>query len=192
LRSEQGAPRLNTGTATLPVWAIVELESSAHGMVAAWKDGHRRDLDVFFAAAMRRMVTAVATQLPPRLTFVPAPARAASTRARGADLPLLLANAAVVAARQCGLEASAVPALSIGRGESRRSSARARWTGGARSVVVVREPPAGVGVVLVDDVLTTGATLARSAAAIHTPLTPVVAALVLACAPAPAASKMPS
>jgi predicted amidophosphoribosyltransferase len=185
-RCESGAPRLQRAGPTLPVWSITALESSAHGMIAAWKDGGRRDLDRFFAAAIRRETQEISDQFPDRVTVVPAPARKASTRARGVDLPLLLARAVAKQLREEGRDAKALAALRIGSGQSRGASARGRWSQASGSVERRGGAVEVSAVLLVDDVLTTGATLAACCAAIQSPTTPVVAALVLAHASAPA------
>jgi predicted amidophosphoribosyltransferase len=184
-RCESGAPRLQRPGAVLPVWSVASLESTAHGMVASWKDGRRRDLDSFFAQAIRRQARAVAEALPARVCVVPAPARPVSTRARGVDLPMLLARAVAAELRASGREVSAVPALRIGAGQSRGASARGRWSQAAGSVVRTRRATGASAVLLVDDVLTTGATLAACRAALDSPVTPVVGALVLAHASSP-------
>jgi predicted amidophosphoribosyltransferase len=188
LRCDSGAPRLQRAGPALPVWSIAPLESTAHGMVAAWKDGGRRDLDRFFAAAVTRQARAIAERLPERVDVVPAPARPASTRSRGVDLPMILARAVASEFAASGRDARATRALRIGAGQSRGASSRGRWSQAATSVVLVRHPRAAAAVVLVDDVLTTGATLAACRTAVESPTSPVVAALVLAHASAPASA----
>jgi predicted amidophosphoribosyltransferase len=191
LRSESAAGRLHVaGRATLPVWAIAELDGSAHRMIAAWKDGGRRDLDRFFSSAMRRAAQSVASQLAGLgdLAVVPVPSRRRSVRARGADLPELLARAVVTGLKEAGVAARLAPVLVIGSGEQRGASVRER-SRNAASLTVPESVQLGhlrgaQGVVLVDDVLTTGATMAAATMALEVRFITVYAGLCLASAPA--------
>ena len=191
LRSESGAGRLVVdGTASMPVWAIAELEGSAHRMIAAWKDGGRRDLDDFMSAAISRAARHVAPNFPRSgdLAVVPVPSRRRSVRARGVDLPALLAKAVARGFREAGVSARDTPVLRIGAGEQRGASVRGRRHNtaslNAPETAQLRHLRGMQGVVLVDDVLTTGATMAASAAALEVRFITVYAGLCLASAPA--------
>lgn len=191
LRSESSAPRLATWDgAPLPVWAVAPLEGSAHAMVVAWKDGGRRDLDGFFADAMRRQAEHVAPALRGlgRVVVAPVPSRRASVARRGADLPAALAAAAAEGLVAGGVRASVVSALRIGAGEQRGASARARWRQAASIRLAhpsrVRRDVGDAAVILVDDVLTTGATMAAATRALGVGLLTVAAGFCLAAAPA--------
>src|SRR5690554_942348 len=55
LRVESAAPRLDVeGLAPLPVWTVATLDGEVESLMRAWKDGGRRDLDRWLAAAMSR------------------------------------------------------------------------------------------------------------------------------------------
>ncbi len=193
LRCETGAPRLSALDPPLPVWSIAELDGPVHGVIAAWKDAGRRDLGALLGAAMRRAAAEVAPALASvvapgaaPVAVVPCPARAAHTRRRGADLPRALAEAAAAGLSDRGFPAAVRAVLVPGRGASRGAGDRGRWRAGAprasRDAWVSREASAAL---LVDDVVTTGATLARAADALAgTPIVPV-GALVLASAQGP-------
>lgn len=190
LRSESLAPRLDIeGRPALPMWAIAELVGPNHSMVVAWKDGGRRDLDRFFADAATRAAAHIAPALDPGrstrvrqpIAVVPVPARAASTRRRGIDLPLLLARAAADGLRAAGVDAVVRPVLSIGRGEQRGASARQRWRQ-ASSLRVSGDAGPPTTALLVDDVMTTGATLAAAVRSLDVTFLTVGAGLCLAAA----------
>lgn len=175
-RAEESAGRLEVvGRERLPVWAAAELDGPPHRTVGVWKDGGRRDLDPFFAEAMARSALAVSTHVPPSVLVVPVPSRPASVRRRGLDIGALLA-------RSVGHALGADwrrPLASAGAASKGRTSV-GRWS--AAQVRLRRE----VGprpVLLVDDVMTTGATLARAADALEAAGTPVIGALVLAATP---------
>lgn len=189
LRCDSGAPRLNgPGIAALPVWSVAELAGPAHAMVAAWKDGNRRDLDALLAAAMRRAAAAVAPSLPHAVTVVPVPSRAASVRRRGADLPGVLAEAVAAGLRDAGTAAGVTSCLAVGRSSQRGATARARWSQ-ASAAVTARRAAVAEPVVLVDDVVTTGATLAAATRALEVNRITAAAGICAASAPASGARR---
>ncbi|HEX7589620.1 MAG TPA: phosphoribosyltransferase family protein [Demequinaceae bacterium] len=179
-RSESGAGRLDVlGRAPLPAWSIVPLVGPPHLMIGAWKDGGRRDLDPFFRDAMIRAVASLAGALEPITVVVPVPARPASTRRRGVDLPGLLADAAASALARTNGSVLAARCLRNSGREARGLGSRARWSGSAIGL----DPgsaPAGRTALLVDDVVTTGASLARSCEALERAGVAVAAAVTLA------------
>lgn len=128
------------------------------------------------------------------LLVVPAPPSAAGRRKRGEDLlrPVAAAVAAALAAQ--GLPARAVPCLRTARrhrdqvGRGRRGRGLALDGGVALRRLAGRDPAFATGghpVLLIDDVLTTGATLAACREILDRAGQRVVAALTLAATPAP-------
>jgi len=175
-RAEEGAGRLEViGRERLPVWSVAVLDGAEHRAILAWKDGRRRDLDRFFVAAAARGAASIARELPPEPTVVPVPSRRRAVRRRGVALGALLATAV-------GRELSAPvrDALRATGAKSKGRSSVGRWDA---AQVCVRERVGPTPVLLVDDVMTTGATLARSADALEASGTPVIGALVLAATP---------
>ncbi len=192
-RSESGAGRLDVlGRLPLPVWSIAPLEGSNHRMIAAWKDGKRRDLDPFFLDAARRAAEALAPTLAVADTVVPIPPHRRSIRARGRDLTKALAVAVGEGLAARGIEVS-VERLLENRGvESRALADRERWTNanrGIRGRGSVRNASVAI---LVDDVVTTGASLARSSEILEERGIAVVGAVTLAATPPPRRSGPPS
>ena len=182
-RAEEGAGRLEVlGRRQLPVWAVAELEGTAHRAVATWKDGRRRDLDPFFAAAIGRAAVEVAPHLTGvgPITVVPVPSKRSSVRRRGVDLGRLLARATATSLAGAGAAAARDAPLAAAGGRSRGRSSVGRWHSAA--VRVVRQPRHGT-VLLVDDVMSTGATIARAAEACEGAGIAVIGALVLAATP---------
>jgi predicted amidophosphoribosyltransferase len=198
-RCEQAAPRLDRlGRAPLPVWTLTPYTGAVRDLVVAWKDRGRVDLTPVLAAALAVGAADVAAVLvaaragdgPLPLLVVPAPSSAAARRRRGVDLTARLAAAAARGCTRGGLPATPAPVLVQRRGardqvglgaRARRSNVggRVRWRRGAA------RPAPGQPVLLVDDVLTTGATLAACDDAVRAAGGRVVAALTVAATPPP-------
>ena len=139
----------------------------------AHKEHGARTLTRPLGAALALAVAAAAARAGcPGPVLVPAPSRAAAVRERGDDPTLRLARAAARCLRRGGVEAAVAPVLRM----SRRTRDQAGLGVGARAenlAGAVRVPRrladrvAGRPVVVVDDVVTTGATLAESARALR-------------------------
>ncbi|QAY63332.1 ComF family protein [Xylanimonas allomyrinae] len=196
VRVERDVPRLDRvdGVGPLPVWALTRYEGPVRGVVVAWKDRARSDLDTVLVRAAARAAAGLAPTLHDvvgrrPLLVVPAPSSPASRRARGRDHLAPLAR--VVAAAVGGAVA---PALRRGRGADQVGlGARARGANVTVRADVRALAAAGrrtgrggaPACLLVDDVVTTGATLAASERCLEAVGADVVGAFVLAATPPP-------
>ncbi len=208
-RVETAAPRLDRldGVPPLPVWALVDYTGAVRHLVVAWKDRGRLDLDRLLAGRLRRAAATVASSVgsvaassgtvtgrvpgrPPPVLVVPAPSTAAARRVRGREPVRVLAQAVARGLTDAGVPAVVAPVLRR-RGRARDQvglGSRARGRNLAASVAVrsraLERTPRGV-CLLVDDVLTTGATVAAAERALDAAGAEVVGALVVAATPPP-------
>lgn len=152
-------PRIDPGVA---VFALGRHAGARRSAVIALKEHGRRDLRAPLAAALAdgidRLLCWGVLGLP--LTVVPAPTRWLSARRRGGDPVTALARAAVGAAP--GVRVVPALRLSARARDSVGLGAQARERNLAGRVRLTRIPPPGE-LLLVDDIVTTGATAAESA-----------------------------
>lgn len=140
--------------ASLRIRSLGPYEGALRRAVLALKDG-RRDV----ARALGERLRALAR---PEMPLVPIPTTRARRRERGFDGCVLLASFAAVGTRACVRNAIVQVRGDAQRGRDRTArlaaAGRFRWAG---------EPLEGAEVVLLDDVVTTGSTLADCAATIR-------------------------
>lgn len=113
--------------------------------------------------------------------LVPVPSSRAAVRRRGHDHARRLARAAAAELRVRGLPAETAALLTPVRrlGDQSGLDARARAANLTGALRVIRSAPPGLAVVLVDDVVTTGATLVEAARALRAAGADVVGAAVV-------------
>lgn len=172
------SPRIDPG---VPVFSLGRYAGARRAAILAIKEQGRADLTgplaVAVATGVHRLLVWGILATP--LTVVPAPTRRSSARRRGGDPVARIAAAAV----------SAHPGIAVAR--SLRLAARTRDSVGlapadrernvAGRVLLCGRPPA-TEVVIVDDVITTGATAGESVRVLRAAGVRVVAVLTLAAA----------
>ncbi|BDH58693.1 ComF family protein [Tsukamurella sp. PLM1] len=169
-----------------PVWTLGRYDGARRRAVLQLKERGRGDL----AAPLGRGLAHALLRLEAwgetggscgPLVLVPAPTTAWAARRRGGDVVTAVCRAAARTAAPVRPMTVSPVLRSVGARDSVGLSAAARAEN-ARGTVRVTAPPAPGTVVLVDDVVTTGATLAESVAALARRGVPVAAAITLAAA----------
>lgn len=156
------------------VWSVAAYAGPVRAALVAHKEHGRSALGDPLGEALARSVLAVAGPVRPgrQLALVPAPSRPAAVRERGQDPTLRLARRAAARLRARGVPLTLLPVLRVRPGLRDQAGLsapeRAANLGGAHRVPARFVPlVAGRDVVLVDDVVTTGVTLAEAARALR-------------------------
>ncbi|MDR1427229.1 MAG: hypothetical protein LBJ08_05665 [Bifidobacteriaceae bacterium] len=190
-RREAGAARLvpADGGPALIVWARAAYTGPARTAIAAWKRRGRADLTPVFAqclAGIGREVAPLAAGLGLTwLAVVPVPSRWVSTLRRGSPLTQALALGCAAGLRERGVEArvDGLLARRMGSRDQVGLGGRARAANREGATLVRRRAIAGSAALLVDDVVTTGASLLDAERALSRAGVGVLGAAVLAATP---------
>jgi predicted amidophosphoribosyltransferase len=179
-------PRVDPG---VPCWALGAYTGARRSAVIAIKERGRRDLAEPLGAALagalgwlRETGNLDPAQLAP-LVLIPAPTRARAARRRGGDPVTAMARAAARGLPGCavvsGLRLAPGARDSVGLSPAAR---RANVEGRVTSSVSRTDLVADANVVIVDDVLTTGATVTEAVRTLCRAAVPVSGVIVVATA----------
>ena len=157
----------------MPTYVASDYEGITRAIITAWKERGRRDVAVHLAhalsVAMRAVISddeARAERNAPHLTVVPIPSSPAARRRRGEDAWDRVVRLAISeVSRDCRIDVARCLHLTRQPRDQAGLSAqerRANLTGALACRTAPRTP-----IVLVDDIVTTGATLAEGARALR-------------------------
>jgi predicted amidophosphoribosyltransferase len=184
--SEFGAPT-RVPLPGRPTYALADYQGAPRELVLAFKERGRHDLATTLGALLGHALRDIPEARPDQdgtWWLVPAPSRRSASRRRGGPHVLRLARAA---ARVQAVPTAVAPALVLTPGTRdsaglSASARRANLAGHVRPTEAL--PPPGTPVVLLDDVVTTGATAAECARVLATVKIKVTAVLSLTSAAA--------
>lgn len=178
-------------------WAVAAYHGPVRAALIAYKERDRHELATPLGAALARSVAGALREVVPAgwsaagrpVVLVPVPGRRARRRRRGDDPLTGLVRVAVAGLRAGGVDARHIPALRHARpvadqagltATGRRENLAGAFAARSGTAAVPGMAAAGVPVVLVDDIVTTGATLAESGRALRAVGVPVAACCVVA------------
>ncbi|MGV0327209.1 ComF family protein [Corynebacterium confusum] len=167
-----------------PIFALGPYSEIRRNLIIQMKEYHNQAVRPYVGAVIAAGLEQLVAQgvLPPRLVVVPAPTRASSARARGGDPVLHICQHAARLLGD-GLPLTVVNCARLRRGvaDQSRLNADLRWANMRDAVAVDADPRlVGRATVVVDDVVTTGATLINTADKLRAAGALVRAGLVLA------------
>ncbi len=145
----------------VPILSLGRYAGARRQAIVTMKDRGRRDLTVPLGAALARGVDQLLRWhlVEQPVTLVPAPTRWIAARGRGGDPVTAVAT---VATRIPGVHVASLLRMKMGARDSVGLSISARQHNVAGRVALRRAPRPATELVLVDDVVTTGATVAES------------------------------
>ena len=160
------------GARPLPVWSGLAYEGVVRSVLLAFKNEGRTEHGPHLAAALRAALEVASPALGAEpIALVPMPATIRSTRDRGYDpVRVVLRRASLPSLRLLRLERRAADQRALGREDRLRNVAGSMRSGAA----------GGRRVLLVDDVVTTGATLVEAARAVRAAGGTVLGAITVA------------
>ena len=173
-----GAARMHhpspTPSGWIPAHVVADYDGTTRAVLTAWKEHGRRDVSAHLARPLARAITAAVTAIEARsgptssaeIAVVPIPASSAARRRRGEDAWERVVRQAM---QQCTTSARLrlVRALGLVRQPHDQAglTASERRENLAGALTCVEAP--GCRVIVVDDIITTGATLAEAARALR-------------------------
>lgn len=169
LVSRPVAPQPRAACPELPVWSAGAYEGVTRRLLTAFKERHRESLAVPLGSRLAASVAAlaVAYDVADPVVLVAVPSRPAAVRRRSYDAVTVLADTAAEQLRATGFDARVRPLLR----QARQVADQAGLDQGARRLnlagALAGERAGGVLVVVVDDIVTTGATLAEASRALR-------------------------
>jgi predicted amidophosphoribosyltransferase len=184
-----GSPALTRWPVPVPVglpppFAVGAYDGALRNLVLAHKEQARYALAGPLGGAIAEAVRAAGTGAEP-VWLVPVPSRRSAVRQRGHDPILRMSRAAAVRLRRRGIAARVVPALRLGRDVADQAALdagrRAANLAGAYDLHARLGPwLRGRACIVVDDVITTGATAAEATRALRTAGARVICVAVVA------------